>query len=65
MTPSKNMDLSMPGNLKTNSFNNTSQLPSIFAADFVRVGIKTAKPAREVWIRIKQNVAGKNYKVNK
>lgn len=55
----------MPGNLKTHSFNNTSQLPSIFAADFVRVGIKTAKPAREVWIRIKQNVAGKNYKVNK
>lgn len=29
------------------------------------MGIKQGEPGREVWIRIKQNVMGKNYKVKK
>lgn len=31
----------------------------------MRVGIKGGEPGREVWIRIKQNVVGKNYKMKK
>lgn len=53
------------GNLKINWLCNVCiQFPQL-AADFVRVGIKGEEPGREVWIRIKQNVMGKNYKMKK
>ena len=62
MSPSKNCPL-LSGNLKTNHLNNTLHSTSRFAANFVKVGIKGGEPGREGWIRIKQNVTGKNYKV--
>lgn len=57
--------LSISGNLMTNSLDNALHSTSRFAADSVRKGIKGTETCREVWIRIKQNVLGKNYKVKK
>lgn len=62
MSPSKNCPL-LSGNLKANHLNGTLHSTSRFAANFVNVGIKGGEPGGEGWIRIKQNVTGKNYTV--